>query len=120
MFATTPGQSDSFSIFMDSYVQEFGWSRTYISSLFAAATLGSGFAMFFAGRVVDRIGGKWGAILSAAILGIACWLLSVVASPMLLFVGFFLEEIADAVEARHSRAILTVRAPLPVSAVSRR
>ena len=90
MFATTPGQSDSFSIFMDSFVNEFGWSRTFISSLFSGATLASGGLMFFAGRVVDRIGAKWGTITSAAILGIACVLLSFVASPLMLFFGFLL------------------------------
>ncbi|MEM7029607.1 MAG: MFS transporter [Chloroflexota bacterium] len=90
MFATTPGQSDSFSIFMDSFVQEFGWSRTFISSLFSGATLLSGGLMFFAGRIVDRIGAKWGAIASAGILGLACLLLSIVASPLVLFIGFAL------------------------------
>lgn len=94
MFATTPGQSDSFSIFMDSFVQEFGWSRTFISSLFSAATLLSGCFMFLVGRVVDRIGAKWVAILSAAILGIACFLLSSVVSPLMLFTGFFLARFA--------------------------
>ncbi len=90
MFATTPGQSDSFSIFMDSFVNEFGWSRTFISTLFSGATLLSGGLMFFAGRIVDRIGAKWGAIGSAAILGAACVLLSLVASPFMLFMGFLL------------------------------
>ena len=94
MFATTPGQSDTFSIFMDSYVVEFGWSRTFISSLFSAATLLSGCLMFFVGRIVDRIGGKWAAILSAAILGAACMLLSFVVSPVMLFMGFFLARFA--------------------------
>lgn len=94
MFATTPGQSDSFSIFMDSFVREFGWSRTFISSLFSGATLLSGCLMFFAGRIVDRIGAKWGAILSAVILGVACVLLSVVISPVMLFMGFVLARFA--------------------------
>lgn len=90
MFATTPGQSDSFSIFMDSFVNEFGWSRTFISTLFSGATLLSGCLMFFAGQIVDRIGAKWAAIISAAILGTACVLLSLVVSPLILFMGFFL------------------------------
>lgn len=94
MFATTPGQSDSFSIFMDSFVTEFGWSRTFISALFSAATLLSGCLMFLVGRVVDRIGAKRGAIISAALLGAACMLLSFVASPLMLFAGFFLARFA--------------------------
>ena len=94
MFSTTPGQSDSFAIFMDSFVEEFGWNRTFISSLYSAATLLSGCLMFFVGRIVDRVGAKWVAILAAAILGIACLLLSVVVSPVMLFGGFFLARFA--------------------------
>ncbi len=94
MFATTPGQSDSFSLFMDSFVEEFGWSRAYVSSLFSAATLISGFMMFFAGRVVDRIGSKWSAISSAALLGIACIIMSVSIGPIILFFGFLLARFA--------------------------
>lgn len=50
--------------------------------------------MFFAGRVVDRIGAKWGVMLSAGILGIACLLLSAVVSPLMLFMGFVLARFA--------------------------
>jgi len=94
MFFTTPGQSDSFAMFMDSFVDEFGWSRTSISSLYSIATLLSGCLMFFVGRIVDRIGAKWVAILAAFLLGSACLLLSIVVSPVVLFAGFFLARFA--------------------------
>ncbi len=94
MFFTTPGQSDSFSFFMDSFVEEFGWSRTFVSSLYSAATLLAGCLMFLVGRLVDRIGAKWVAILAAIVLGIACMLLSYVMSPVMLFLGFFLARFA--------------------------
>jgi len=93
MFSTTPGQSDSFALFFNSFVTEFGWSRTFVSSLYSGATVFSGVLMFFVGRLVDRIGSKRVAILSAAILGAACLLLSYVMSPMMLFVGFFLARL---------------------------
>lgn len=93
MFSTTPGQSDSFALFFNSFVTEFGWSRTFVSSLYSGATVLSGVLMFFVGRLVDRIGSKRVAILSAAILGAACLLLSYVMSPMMLFVGFFLARL---------------------------
>jgi len=93
MFSTTPGQSDSFSIFIDSFINEFGWSRAFVSLLYSGATVLSGILMFFVGRLVDRIGSKRVAILSAAILGAACLLLSFVMSPMMLFVGFFLARL---------------------------
>lgn len=94
MFFTTPGQSDSFAMFMDSFVEEFGWNRTFVSSLYSIATLLSGCLMFLVGRIVDRIGAKWVAILAATILGIACLLLSFVVSPAVLFTGFFLARFA--------------------------
>ena len=77
-------------MFMDFFVEDFGWSRTYVSSLYAAATLLSGCLMFFVGRIVDSAGAKTVAIVAAAILGIACLLLSFVFSPLVLFGGFFL------------------------------
>ena len=94
MFATTPGQSDTFALFMDSFIEEFGWSRTFVSSLYASATLFSGLLMFLVGRLVDKIGSKWVAILSATVLGIACMLLSTVIAPWMLFTGFFLARLA--------------------------
>jgi MFS family permease len=93
MFSTTPGQSDSFAIFFNFFVKEFGWSRTYVSSLYAAATLSSGVLMFFVGRLVDRLGSRFMAVLSASLLGVACMLLSYVVSPAMLFGGFFLARL---------------------------
>lgn len=93
MFATTPGQSDSFALFMNSFVNEFGWSRTFVSSLYSGATIFSGVLMFFVGRLVDRIGSKSVAVLSALFLGTACVLLSFVISPLMLFGGFFLARL---------------------------
>jgi len=94
MFSTTPGQSDSFSFFINSFVEEFNWSRTFVSSLYSAATLVSGFLMFFVGRLVDHIGSKWVSIMAAILLGVACMLTSYVISPVMLFLGFFLARFA--------------------------
>ena len=93
MFATTPGQSDSFGIFFNSFVQEFGWSRTVVSSIYSGATLLSGCLMFLVGRLVDLKGSKFVAILSATVLGAACMLLSTAVSPVMLFTGFFLARL---------------------------
>jgi len=93
MFSTTPGQSDSFALFMNSFVAEFGWSRTFVSSLYSGATVLSGILMFFVGRLVDRFGSKLVAVLSAIVLGAACLLLSTVISPVMLFAGFFLARL---------------------------
>lgn len=93
MFSTTPGQSDSFAMFFNSFVSEFGWSRTFVSSLYSGATVLSGVLMFFVGRLVDRFGSKSIAIASAGILGVACMTLSFAISPVMLFAGFFLARL---------------------------
>ena len=90
MFFTTPGQSDSFSLFMDSFIAEFGWSRTTVSTLYSIATLLSGCCMFFVGRLVDRFGSRTTSLAAAALLGIACLINSFVYTPTMLFLGFFL------------------------------
>ena len=94
LFSTTPGQSDSFSLFMNSFIETFGWSRTFVSSLYSTATLASGVLMFLIGRLIDRVGSKAVAILSAIVLGTACMLLSFVMSPVMLFAGFFLARLS--------------------------
>ena len=94
LFSTTPGQSDSFSLFMDSFIETFGWSRTFVSSLYSTATLASGVLMFLIGRLIDRVGSKTVAILAAIVLGTACMLLSFVMSPVMLFAGFFLARLS--------------------------
>ena len=90
MFFTTPGQSDTFSIFMNSFIEDLGWSRTAVSSIFSTATLLAGACMFLVGRFIDRFGAKMTALLSAVILGAACFVNSIAASQLVLFFGFFL------------------------------
>lgn len=93
-FFTTPGQSDSFAIFINSFISDLGWSRTKVSSLYSSATLLSGCFMFFVGRLIDRYGSRWVALFAAALLGFACLINSFVATPILLFIGFFLARLA--------------------------
>ena len=94
MFFTTPGQSDTFAIFFNSYIDDFGWSRTMVSSLFSIATLLSGCFMFFVGRLIDRFGSRRSSLFSAALLGAACLVNSIVTMPLMLFLGFFLSRFA--------------------------
>ena len=90
IFFTGPGQTYSFSIFIDSFIKDLGWSRTLVSSLYSTATLASGMLMFIVGRLIDRVGARWMCIAAAALLGIACMINSVVVVPSVLFIGFFL------------------------------
>ena len=94
MFFTGPGQTFSFSIFIDSLIKEFGWSRTLVSSMYSLATLISGLLMFLVGRLVDRFGARWVCIGAAVLLGVACIHNSLLVSPFMLFLGFFFARFA--------------------------
>lgn len=94
MFFTTPGQSDTFGIFFNSFIDDLGWSRTMVSSIYSMATLISGCLMFFYGRLIDRFGSRKSALFSAALLGAACIVNSLVYTPAMLFLGFFFSRLA--------------------------
>jgi MFS family permease len=89
-FFTGPGQTYSYSIFIDSFIQEFAWSRTLVSLLYTMATLISGFLMSLIGRMVDRFGARRVCIGAGLLLAFACLWSSFVMNPMMLFAGFFL------------------------------
>ena len=93
-FFTGPGQTYSYSIFIDSFIQEFGWSRTLVSLLYTTATLISGFLMSVIGLMIDRFGARRMCIGSGLLLALACLWSSFVMNPMMLFIGFFLGRFA--------------------------
>ncbi|SIS84573.1 MFS transporter [Salimicrobium salexigens] len=56
VFFSGPGQTYSNSIFIDYYIEDFGFSRSTVSGLYSAATLVAGITLFTVGRMVDRFG----------------------------------------------------------------
>lgn len=90
VFFSGPGQTYSNSVFVDPLIAEFGWSRSLVSSLYSAGTLCAGLIMTFMGRLVDRYGHRTMLPLVSVAFAFACFLMSVVFSPVMLFVGFAL------------------------------
>ncbi|MFA9558869.1 MFS transporter [Evansella sp. AB-rgal1] len=90
VFLSGPGQTYSVSIFIDVYVEEFGWSRSLISTLYSSATLASGLLMIFMGRLIDRVGQRWMSVFAGTMLAVACLFNSFVLGPFMLLLGFFL------------------------------
>ena len=90
IFFSGPGQTYSISVFINSYIKEFGWSRSMVSSLYSSATLISGLFLFIMGRFVDKYGQKRMSIIAALMLGVACLWNSFVIGPTMLFFGFFM------------------------------
>lgn len=89
-FFSGPGQTYSISVFIDSYIQEFGRSRTTISTLYSLATLTSGLLLFFIGKQIDRRGHRFMFPTIALLFSMACLFMSRISHYAMLFFGFFL------------------------------
>ncbi|WP_099159836.1 MFS transporter [Virgibacillus ndiopensis] len=90
VFFSGPGQTYSNSTFIDEYIQDFGWSRSEVSSLYSTATLIAGFGMMLVGRFIDRLGQRFMMVMVGSMLALACFFNSFVSSIWMLGVGFFI------------------------------
>ncbi|MCT8137139.1 MFS transporter [Anaerobacillus sp. CMMVII] len=90
IFFSGPGQTFSISIFIDAYLEHFGWSSTLVSTMYLFATLLAGFLLFIVGRLVDKYGQRRMTVLVASLLGVACVFNSFLLGPTMLFIGFFM------------------------------
>lgn len=90
VFFSGPGQTYFTSVFLDHYIADFGWSRSMISGLYSAATLLSGLLLFSVGRLADKYGSRTITLIAALLLGISSFLSSMLASPIMLFIVFFM------------------------------
>lgn len=90
IFFSGPGQTYSVSVFIDSYINEYGWSRSMVSGMYSVGTFCAGMLMGFVGRLFDRYGHRRMTSMIALFFGLACVWMSVVSSVPTLLVGFFL------------------------------
>ncbi|ALS79139.1 MFS transporter [Planococcus kocurii] len=88
-FFSGPGQTYSNAIFIDYYIEEFGWSRSTVSGIYSSATLLAGFLLFIIGRMIDKVGARKMAIAVSLILAAASIFNSFVVNWVMLFMGFF-------------------------------
>ena len=89
-FFSGPGQTYSVAIFIDSYIAEFGWSRSFVSSLYSMGTLVAGLALSQVGRLVDVLGHRQMTRILTLAFGAICLWMSVVRAPWMLFAGFLM------------------------------
>lgn len=89
IFFSGPGQTYTNSVFIESYLQEFGWSHTAVSSIYSLATLCSGFLLFTIGKLTDRLGRRFMLTFVSLMLGLACIGSSFVVGMISMFIGFF-------------------------------
>ncbi|WP_100406052.1 MFS transporter [Bacillus solitudinis] len=89
IFLSGPGQTYSNSVYIDQYIEHFGWSRSKISGIYSVATFFAGILMMFVGRLVDKIGQKKMMAFVGIILGLSCFFNSFVSNIWVMAIGFF-------------------------------
>jgi MFS family permease len=88
MFASGPGQSHMFSVFILPIGQDLGISHTSVSSAYALATLVAAFGLPWVGRLVDRHGVRPVLLSVAVLLGFAAMAFGAVSGMVTLALGF--------------------------------
>ncbi len=90
VFLSGPGQTYSVSTFINPLLEETGWSRSLVSSLYSAGTLIAGFTMILVGRMADTRGYRVMMTLVALAFAGALMFMSTVTTPLALFFGFLM------------------------------
>ena len=74
-FTSAPGQTYTFSVFLDSFTGELGLSSTLVATLYLAGSLTAAGMMVFVGRSLDRFGPRVMLVFAALCLGLgALWM----------------------------------------------
>lgn len=90
MFCSGPGQSYTFSVFVEPISQDLGISRASIASAYAIATLAAAFLLPRAGKLLDRFGPRRTLFMISICLGLACMFFGAAANFLWLAIGFAL------------------------------
>ena len=88
LFASGPGQSHTFSVFVEPIGADLGISNASIATAYGAATLVAALLLPQMGRYLDRIGPRWMLVAVACLLAVACALFGAAANFLWLAVGF--------------------------------
>jgi MFS family permease len=86
--ASAPGQSFTVALFFDFFIEDFGLSRTLVSSLYGGGTFVASLSLTFIGRLIDRYGNRRMSVVIALCFAIVLVLMSFVTGPITLFLGF--------------------------------
>ncbi|MEM7119025.1 MAG: MFS transporter [Chloroflexota bacterium] len=84
---SSPGQTYSFSIFIEEFIRDLELSRTAVSSLYTIGTITGSLALPYIGRAIDKRGNRPMVIIIATAFGIACLYMSTVSSMFMLLIG---------------------------------
>ncbi len=89
-FFSGPGQTYNISVYLDSFIEYLGISRSMISLFYSIGTLFAGMTIFLMGKQIDRFGHRKFITIIAASFGAVCLFMSFIVHPAMLFTGFFL------------------------------
>ncbi len=90
MGATIPGQTAGVSLFIDSFIQDLGVSRSVVGLVYGGATVAAALVLPLTGRALDRWGPRRGALVAAVLLGLSCAIMGQASGIVTLALGFFL------------------------------
>ena len=88
MFASGPGQSHTFSVFINPISETLGLRKRDIAFAYAVATLAAAFLLPKMGRLLDHFGPRMTLIAVTSTLGLACMFFGAAANIIWLAVGF--------------------------------
>lgn len=75
-FASGPGQSFMFTVFINPIIEDTGYTRTTLSSVYAAGTVVSALAVMLVSRLCDSYGPRLMLITIGLVLGASCMAMS--------------------------------------------
>ncbi|MGI9333397.1 MAG: MFS transporter, partial [Gammaproteobacteria bacterium] len=88
LFASGPGQSHTFSVFVEPIGRDLGVSNASVASAYGLATLVAALLLPRMGRYVDRLGPRRMTVTVACLLAVACLAFGAAANFLWLAVGF--------------------------------
>ena len=88
IFASGPGQSHTFSVFVGPISEDLGLSKTDMSIAYMLATLAAAFFLPRMGRFIDRLGPRQMLLWIIGGLGVACLFFGAAANFLWLILGF--------------------------------
>ncbi|MBW6466571.1 MAG: MFS transporter [Brevefilum sp.] len=90
MIMTSPGQTYTESIFIESLITDLSFSRSMVSTLYSIGTLVGGFSLPYWGRQVDRHGTRTMVTVVSILFGLSLVYMGFVQNPLMVGLGFVL------------------------------